>query len=407
MRVPEYLDFDLELSTAPGGGYEARVLASPKGEASARFALPMQGAALENVILKLGRTRSGVRSLSSPQAELARSFGSQLYDSVFVDEVRTCFRRCLDEAEEAGKGLRVRLRVGDDPGLADVPWEFLYAAGLGRFLVLSSETPVVRYLDLAKEVPPLTVAPPLRVLLVVSGPVDLAELDHEAEVARMKEALSELVAGGFMVVDALPRATLAELRKAMRRNDYHVLHFIGHGGFDPATGGVLAFENDAGRAQFVSGSDLGTLLHDHRTLRLAVLNACEGARQSGTDPFSGVAQSLVRQGLPAVVAMQFEITDDAALTFGQEFYASIADGYPIDAALAQARLAIFASDNDVEWGTPVLYLRAKDGRIFSLPEGSGGAPHRSATTPAPPALPRVAPPHAVPTQRQPTPPQSI
>ena len=58
--------------------------------------------------------------------------------------------------------------------------------------------------------------------------------------------------------------------------------------------------------------------------------------------------------------MQFEITDDAAITFSHDFYAAIADGYPVDAALAEARKAIFTSGNDVEWGTPVLYMRTPD-----------------------------------------------
>lgn len=382
MRLPDYLDFDLELTTETDGSYTARVLNSPKGEASVPVTIPVTGTELENVILKLGRTRSGVRSLDSPQAQLARSFGTRLFDSVFAGEVGTTLRRSLDEAEDAGKGLRIRLHLSDVPTLADVPWEYLYSTGLGRFLVLSGDTPLVRYLDLPREVPPLTVTPPLRILLVVSGPSDLAALDYEQEVARMTSALAELIEGGFIIVDPLAKPTLAELRRALRRREYHVLHFIGHGGFDTAAGdGVLAFEDDAGRAHLVRGADLGTLLHDHRTLRLAVLNACEGARQSPADPFSGVAQSLVRQGLPAVVAMQFEITDNAALIFGEEFYACVADGYPIDAALTQARMAIFASDNDVEWGTPVLYLRARDGRIFAIPPGAPPAPRASTTVP--------------------------
>jgi hypothetical protein len=49
-----------------------------------------------------------------------------------------------------------------------------------------------------------------------------------------------------------------------------------------------------------------------------------------------------------VIAMQFEITDDAAITFAEQLYAAIADGYPVDAALGEARRAIFASGNDVE-----------------------------------------------------------
>ena len=64
--------------------------------------------------------------------------------------------------------------------------------------------------------------------------------------------------------------------------------------------------------------------------------------------------------------MQFEITDDAAITFGHVLYEAIADGYPLDAATTEARKAIYADGNLTEWGTPVLYLRAPDGHIFDI-----------------------------------------
>ncbi len=64
--------------------------------------------------------------------------------------------------------------------------------------------------------------------------------------------------------------------------------------------------------------------------------------------------------------MQFEITDDAALTFAAYFYEALAQGDPVDGAVAHARLGIFASGNDVEWGTPVLFLRSADGRVFEF-----------------------------------------
>jgi hypothetical protein len=64
--------------------------------------------------------------------------------------------------------------------------------------------------------------------------------------------------------------------------------------------------------------------------------------------------------------MQFEITDAAATAFAREFYGAMADGYPLEAALAEARGAIRDEGNLTEWGTPVLYSRAPDGRLFDV-----------------------------------------
>ncbi|MGH9891305.1 MAG: CHAT domain-containing protein, partial [bacterium] len=163
-----------------------------------------------------------------------------------------------------------------------------------------------------------------------------------------------------------------------------------------------------GRSRPVSGQDLGTLLHDHRSLRLVVLNSCEGARTSPTDPFAGAAQSLVQQGIPAVIAMQFEITDEAAMTLSHEFYAALADGYPVDTALGEARKAIFASGNEVEWATPVLYMRSPTGRIFrmSRPQAAESSPATQSTpivemsVAAPPATEGVSAPTAVVTRTE-------
>src|SRR5262249_26982187 len=105
--------------------------------------------------------------------------------------------------------------------------------------------------------------------------------------------------------------------------------------------GLLVLCDDAGKGRPVAAENLGFILHDHRSLRLVVLNACEGSRASRADPFAGVAQTLIQQGVPAVITMQFEITDQAAITFADEFYAAVADGHPVDAALANARKAIF------------------------------------------------------------------
>jgi hypothetical protein len=211
----------------------------------------------------------------------------------------------------------------------------------------------------------------LRILVLIASPTDFYPLDVEAEWTRLQEALNDLQQAGRVLLERAPNGNVAELQRRLRRGTYHVFHYIGHGRYDPqAQDGLLALEGPNGRGEPICGADLGALLHDHRTLRLALLNSCEGARGGRNDPYSGTAQSLIYQGIPAVVAMQFEITDRAAIIFTHGFYEAVADGYPLDAAMAEARKAIRHQPNPVEWGTPVLYLRAPDGRIFDLPPES-------------------------------------
>jgi hypothetical protein len=366
MGVLDYLDFDLLIERSPSG-YRARVLSSPAGQAAADFSLPFSELEVENFLLRIGRTRRGVRRLESPEMEAAKTFGGHLFEAVFDDEVRGCLRSSLDEANRRGAGLRIRLRLTDVPELADLPWEYLHNPTLNRFLVLSATTPLVRYLDLPEPIRPLAVKPPLRILVMIASPIDCPSLDVEREWAKLKEALGDLEQRGLLALERLKPATLATLQQQLRRGEYHIFHFVGHGAFDEqAQDGLLLLEDDEGRGRAASGQYLGTLMHDERTLRLAILNACEGARTSRSDPFAGAAQSLVQQGVPAVIAMQSEITDEAAIALAHEFYAALADGYPVDAALAEARKAIFAQGNDVEWGKPVLYLRSPDGRIFDV-----------------------------------------
>jgi tetratricopeptide (TPR) repeat protein len=365
-----YLDFDLKIER-DGTRYKALVLSSPAGQASQSFDTPFSDLELENFLLRLGRPRPGVRRADSPEVVAVKKFGGELFGATFREEVLACLRSSMDEATRQKSGLRIRLHLTEVPELADLPWEFLYHPSMNRFLVLSDVTPVVRYLDMPELIQPHEFQLPLRVLVMISSPSDFPTLEVEKEWEKLHGALAELEQRGLVLLQRLDDATPAALRRRLRQDEFHVFHFIGHGGFDPNTqDGVLIMEDEQKRGRRMSGADIGMILHDHRPMRLAVLNACEGARASRSDPFGGTAQSLVQQGMPAVIAMQFEITDKAAITFAQEFYQALADNYPADAALAEARKAICDEGLVPEWGTPVLYLRAKDGKLFDVKETS-------------------------------------
>jgi hypothetical protein len=273
-----YLDFDLLIRPAEGS-YRAQVLFSPEGEATADFAAPFSDLELQNFILRLGRPRRGTRRIGSPEMEAARDLGRRLYDAVFSGDVRACWRSSLSAAEGQNRGLRLRLRIADAPELNDIPWEYLYNSSLGRFLSLSEYTPLVRYIDLPEPIRPLAVDGPLAILVMISSPADpdYASLNVEDEWTRLNSGLGELADSGQVRLVRLSEPTLSALQRELRRRQYHVLHFIGHGGFDRHTqGGVLVLPDRAGKARLVAADRLAATVLDHRSLRLVVLNACEG-----------------------------------------------------------------------------------------------------------------------------------
>lgn len=361
-----YLDFELRIERGRAD-YTARLLRSPAGEAVHAFALPFSDEELEELILAMalpGHLRGG-----EGPAHLAacRELGGRLFEAVFGPELRACLRSSLEEAKRQGAGLRLRLRLQDAPELADLPWELLYDRSSDGFLAQSNRTPVVRYVEAPRKVPALAVRLPLRVLVLTASPAGLARLDTRREEQLLSQALAPLIAGGRVELERLAAATLTGLQHGLRSREIHVLHYIGHGEFDEEAGeGLLLLEDEQGHADPADAHRLGALLRDHPSLRLAVLNSCEGARNSRTDPFAGVAATLTRQGIPAVVAMQFEISDEAAITLAGELYTALAEGLPVDAAVAEARKAIYLRTRSTEWATPVLYLRATDGLLFDI-----------------------------------------
>ena len=373
MPITSYLDFDLLIVPA-ADKTTVRVIHSPAGQAAADFVLPFAANEIPTFEPRAGSHGRHIFASAAGAADGARltprTFGERLYTALFTDPIEQLFRRSLDAANRQDAGLRVRLRLGDAPALAALPWEFLYSPSLDRFLALSDATPVIRYLELAQPEAALAVAPPLNILTVVADPSDVQQLDVEQEWSRLQTATRELEARNLVRLDRLPKATPGALQQRLRQADVHILHFIGHGLFDAQTGaGALVFEQETGKSVLLSGSQLGALLHDQRSLRLVFLNACEGAATSPGLPFAGVAQQLVQQSNPAVLAMQFAVSDAAAVALASEFYRALADGAPVDTATSEARKAVYAAGEEFEWGTPVLFSRSPDGVILDLARG--------------------------------------
>ncbi len=378
-----YANFDLLIHRS-GGKYTARVINSLAGESSTEVVPPTAVVAPQEFFADLNQTAKGKRPGRASAQKAIRTLGENLFDAIFEDAIRGCLQSSLNEATQKGQGLRLRLRLVDTPELAALPWELLYNSALNQFLSLSVKTPLVRYLDLPVSLQPWEVKPPLRVLVMISSPIDYPRLQIEREWDKLKEAFQDLEYRGLAQLERLEEATLDALQKRLQNGEYHIFHFIGHGVFDrKSQDGLLILENEDESGDPVNGERLGILLHDHPSLRLALLNACEGARGDGCNTFTGLAQRFVQQGLPAVIAMQFPVSDETAITLSHVFYETLAKGHPVDAALTEARKAVFTQVNEAEWAAPVLFMRSPDGRIFDFEHSREMLPPDAATVPGP------------------------
>lgn len=380
----DYQDFVLQLDRASQGqGFVTRVIRSLAGEAEAPFVNPVPVAEIDELWQVAFAARQAERAAKSRDVRPAGSsrpdplaaelsleeLGHRLFKALFRGPVRSCWARSLAEATRSPDGgLRLKLQLNlEDPALvplAELPWEYLFSLEHGGFLGLQRKTPILRHMRLPLPAGQAPVARPLRVLLVSAQPASMSELALEEESKKIAEALEALPG-----VEILPRSnpTIESLRETLLQQDFHVLHFMGHGGFDEASGqGVLYFADRAGAPVPISGSIFASHLADLPSLRLVFLNACETARVNARAPFAGVATALLRAGLPAVVAMQRPIRDGSALELSRTVYRRLAAGDPIDAAVTEGRLAIARGHGALlEWGTPVLFSRADDGMLFA------------------------------------------
>jgi hypothetical protein len=204
--------------------------------------------------------------------------------------------------------------------------------------------------------------PPLRLLLVSAEPSGQDPIDVETERLQIVQAMDHLQHVGKVEIESLEHATVRGLQMMLRR-PFHVLHYIGHGVYDERThSGMLVLEDDRGCEHPISAAQLQYLLRD-TTVRLTVLNACMTTHGATGRTIAG---ELMRAGLSATLAMQFAVSEHSATIFAGEFYRTLADGWPVDAAVAEGRKAVmFATDlNEMDWGIPVLFMRTQDGVLF-------------------------------------------
>lgn len=365
-----YTNFDIWIDHHDGESYPLRATTETLelGLARGSMKLALQEDPLRSLI---SRCDAG----NTDHAFLAAS-GSFLHAQLFQGEIATLFQRLTGQiSAHTETGIRLRLHI-EPPEIALLPWELLHTPEL-EFLGALVKYPIVRYLDLPQPTAPLETPLPLQLLVVIPQPFNTPEsrfpaatLDSVREKANLLRALEGL--HEFIHITFLEGPVSWErINDTLSEKKFQCFHYIGHGFFDDDEGALLLTTQEGTDNELVSETRFAGLFRNHESMKLVVLNACQGAAVSARRPLAGVAPRLVHIGIPAVIAMQYRLYDDVAVCFSRELYQALFKGHNqgrIDCAISLARNVLACSfPDDRALATPVLFLRAREGILFQLP----------------------------------------
>jgi hypothetical protein len=311
---------------------------------------------------------------SRADEKMVQEIGSRLFDFVFQRKVLDLYRDSYKAAKEKDQPLFIKLYVNHHD-LSYVPWETLWDKANRIYISTFPYTPFSRGLSPNEDEKPLASGRPIRILGMAArvktlNGILVDAIDVDGEQGMIKRALEKLETSENVKINWIPSAKARDLNRGLARGDegnpWDVFHFIGHGGYDPDRGmGFIVVQEEGGSkgTQLYSDSLKDFLIQPRRTPKLVVLNSCSGAQGQPGDLFSSMAADLIEGGIPAIIAMQFEISDQMAIAFSEAFYTYLGDGESIQTALAHTRAELRAR-NFGEWISPVLYMRSPDGAIF-------------------------------------------
>ena len=163
-----------------------------------------------------------------------------------------------------------------------------------------------------------------------------------------------------------PPATPGRIRDRLVGGGFHALHLQAHGVVQSGKKNAgLILEDDDHQVAMIDERQVSEIFEGERDLRLIILMACHSGTPTQDDPFSGLGRALVERGIPAVVAMNQNISLQAATLFTEHFFRNLVRAGHVDTAVNEARQQLYLGDGYyLEWGTPTLFMRLRDGRLW-------------------------------------------
>lgn len=361
---------------------------------SFEFRPPMEDKALGEIRWYLERYWQWPTDIDKDRARKVEGalpqWGKNLFEAVFDKDAKAM--RLFADFLHARDDHNTLTIDTTEPRILRLPWELLRDEGGYLF---SQRVSIRRRMHQTRTVKADGFTAPVRVLLVSCRPEGAGFIDPRSIAGPLLDALETTP---NVEVEFLRPPTLKALDARLRDTTQprvHIVHFDGHGVYDKQVGlGLLLFEDAEHKEHLVDAEVLGTLLNESG-IPLMVLNACQSAQPDERNPFASVAARLIESGVGGVVAMNYSVLVETAKRLTGAFYAEIARGQTVAAALDEARRTLLADDKRTirlsahrdpeviqlqDWFLPALYQQAEELR-----------PLQPSTTPAPTKAPAPRP----------------
>ena len=114
------------------------------------------------------------------------------------------------------------------------------------------------------------------------------------ERAIVEDALAEL--GDAVKTSALEGSVTRSAISQACRGAASRVSLIGHGEFREEDGYLVLNAEDGAQEDLIAARSFAGFFRDYRSMKLVVLNSCQGAAVASTRPLAGIAPQLVRAG---------------------------------------------------------------------------------------------------------------
>ena len=288
---------------------------------------------------------SGAGSPKRIQAAELNTFGDNLFQFLIRGDLAGLYGK-LPETHVSIKILC------NQAAIRGLPWEYIREPKRG---CPNNRRTIVRVIP--------TVGPQLpaprsrkdiaRVLLVAADPIGLRGVDWQ----QIRDTLQREYGShmGTLKLDVIESADRNNLVMSLLNADFDIVHFSCHGDIYKGENRLILVNRKGGGPDYISAAELGRVLGGRGT-RLVVLSACSTSQPGAVDDFASIAETLIAEGVPAVVANQAPVLNKTVAVFVGQIYRELLSSGNIDKAVTAGRVALsLALKDSPEWGIPTLH----------------------------------------------------